>query len=49
METIISILNYQPFGDHGVMSLASIRVLHIILLWIVYKISPSWKDIWEKF
>ncbi len=28
---LIDILNFQPFGDHGVMSLLSIRVVHIIL------------------
>ena len=49
MDTIIAILNYQPFGDHGVMSIASIRVIHILLLWVVWKISPSWKEIWKNF
>lgn len=36
---MIEFLNFQPFGDHGVMSLLSIRVAHIIMLsaviWLV--------------
>ena len=29
---IIDFLNFQPFGDHGVMSLCSIRIAHIIMI-----------------
>jgi|GEM_PF-4115975 hypothetical protein len=29
---LIDILNYQPLGDHGVNSLLSIRMFHIILI-----------------
>ena len=29
---IIDFLNFQPFGDHGVMSLWSIRIAHIIMI-----------------
>jgi len=40
---LLDILNYQPLGDHGVNSLLSIRMFHIIsltlLAWVhkVYK------------
>ena len=35
---MIEFLNYQPFGDHGVMSLLSIRIIHIIMIVISYKL-----------
>lgn len=40
---LIDIINYQPLGDHGVNSLLSIRIFHVIslilLAWVyrVYK------------
>ena len=33
---MIEILNFQPFGDHGVMSLWSIRVVHIMFIVPIY-------------
>lgn len=35
---MIEFLNYQPFGDHGVMSLLSIRMIHFIMIVISYKL-----------
>ena len=32
---LIEILNFQPFGDHGVMSILSLRVLHIVMMVVV--------------
>ena len=32
---LIEILNFQPFGDHGVMSILSLRVLHIVMMFVV--------------
>jgi len=32
MMNLLDILNYQPLGDHGVNSLLSIRMFHIISL-----------------
>tara|TARA_Y100001938_G_C7857503_1_gene313893 strand:- start:269 stop:541 length:273 start_codon:yes stop_codon:yes gene_type:complete len=33
---IADFLNFQPFGDHGVMSLLSIRMFHIIMIPVVW-------------
>ena len=49
MDTIIAILNYQPFGDHGVMNILSIRVIHILMIYLTYKVIPSWKEFKETF
>ena len=38
MDIIISILNFQIFGDWGVMNPLSIRLYHIIMMFILYKI-----------
>ena len=35
---MIDFLNFQPFGDHGVMSLLSIRMIHIIMIVCAYYI-----------
>ena len=32
---LVEILNFQPFGDHGVMSILSLRVLHIVMMVVV--------------
>ena len=36
---MIELLNFQPFGDHGTMSLLSIRVAHILMgivvIWLI--------------
>jgi|ETNmetMinimDraft_30_1059905.scaffolds.fasta_scaffold51263_4 hypothetical protein len=45
---IIDILNFQPFGDHGVMSPLSIRMFHIIMIpVVVYMIKLVIRDIRE--
>ena len=42
---LIDILNFQPFGDHGVMSLLSIRVIHMVMLIpVVYMLKNIRKD-----
>jgi len=35
MNTITSVLNYQPFGNWGEMSLFSVRIFHLIGIWFV--------------
>ena len=30
MDCIVMFLNYQPFGDYGVMNILSIRMFHIV-------------------
>ncbi len=49
MDILVSILNYQPFGDHGVMNILSIRVIHILMIWVTWKIIPSWKEFKESW
>ena len=44
METLIYILNYQPFGDYGPNHILGIRVIHFILIYLTYKICPTWKE-----
>ena len=39
---MIEFLNFQPFGDHGVMSLLSIRMIHIIMFICLYFIIKGW-------
>ena len=29
-DSLIAVLNWQPFGDHGVNSLLSVRMVHIL-------------------
>ena len=46
---LIDILNFQPFGDHGVNSLLSIRVMHLVVaVPTVYLIKVTGKDMWKK-
>ena len=35
-SVIISILNFQPFGNHGTMSLLSIRMFHIFGIYMIW-------------
>jgi len=35
-SVVLSILNFQPFGDHGTMSLLSIRMFHILGIYMVW-------------
>ena len=37
MGTIVSVLKFRPFGFHGVNSLLSISIFHIIMFYIIYK------------
>ena len=37
MNLLIDFLNYQPFGDHGVMSILSIHLSQIIVIpYLIY-------------
>ena len=48
MDYIIMFLNYQPFGDWGVMSILSIRMFHIVfggaVIWMVKMSIKEWKE-----
>ena len=37
MGTVITVLKFRPFGFHGVNSLLSISVFHIIGFYVMYK------------
>ena len=46
MEYLMSFLNYQPFGDWGVMSIFSIRMFHIIFgIFIMFELGQFLEDL----
>jgi len=38
MNGLVAFLNFQPFGNYGVMNPLSIRIIHILGLYVCYRL-----------
>ena len=44
---LVTMLNWQPFGDHGVNHIASVRMAHILGAFVIYRFMV--KDLLKRF